>query len=113
MSDSYAGKLPVKVLRAELDIPCFEKSLQYALEVHRGLTRTSWSRFGEQLVVVNRGFIEDRDYLMIGAYQTAPELTTEMGTHLQTLNAALIALSDTDEYDRDDNGSSRIYCRPR
>ena len=97
VSDSYVAKMPVQMLRAVLQTPCFEKSMRYALEIHRSLTRTSWTRLGEQLVVVNRGFIEDRDYLMTGAYQTAPELMTEMDTHLQILDAALVAHSDTDD----------------
>lgn len=96
-SGAYVVTLLVQELETALGRHDFAVVFEYALKLHRGWTRTTWTRRGPLLVVVNRGGLQDRDDLLAGPYEVDPGQEAELRDYQEALNELLVVRSQSDE----------------
>ena len=97
VANVYSTTILVQELCKLLARADFDTVFAYALEIHRGWTRTTWTRRGPLLIVVNRGFLEDYDLLWGGAYLLTPQREAELTKYQEALDRALVAFDESHE----------------
>ena len=93
----YTATLLVQELETMLGRSDFVVVFGYAFKLHRGWTRTAWTRKGSLLVVVNRGYLQDCDALLAGPYEVDPEQEVALRGYQEALDRLLVVHSQSDE----------------
>ena len=94
---AYSTTILVQELCKLLARADFDTIFAYAFKIHRGWTRTIWTRCGSLIIVVNRGYLEDNDLLRGGSYYLTPQREAELTKYQEALDTALVALDDLSE----------------
>lgn len=98
VKDAYVVTLLVQELEIMFGRNDFGVVFEYALKLHRGWTRTTWTRRGTLLVVVNRGGLQDRDALLAGPYEVEDSRQeVALRDYQEALNEFLVVRSQSDE----------------
>ncbi len=97
VGDTYATTILVQELCKLLARDDFDTIFAYALEAHRGWSRTTWTRRGSLLIVVNRGYLEDNDLLRGGFFYLTPQREAELTKYQEALDTALLPFDDSSE----------------